>query len=147
MGGVDVTRRDPGPMARLEDVKRDADAPDDVFSRLCEGMSLFQIARAWGLPKHGFADWFLTEHGDLVDRAQRALASERMHEVVAIADDASGDVVRDKLRVETRFRVAAKFDRRRYGDEGDVVALTQVNINIADLRGAELPAAAAEPEK
>jgi len=122
-------------MARLEDVKRDEGAPGEVYRLLCEGKSLAQIAREWGLPKHRFTDWILAEHVDVLDRAERALAHEDMHEVKAVADG-EGDVARDRLRTDVRFKRAAKFDRKRYGDEQEAVRVTPVTIQIANLRGA-----------
>jgi len=143
-----IAERDPGPMARLEDVKRDEGAAQEVGRLLCDGMTLFQIARQWGVPKHLFADWFLAEHGEVFERAQRALGSEDMHEVVAIADG-EGDVARDRLKCDVRFKRASKFDRKRYGEEADAVKVTPVTIQIANLRGevaVVVPALAAKEE-
>jgi len=128
-------------MARLEGIKRDERAADEVGRLLCEGLTLFQIARQWRVPKHLFADWFLAEHGDVLERAQRAIASEHMHEVVAIADG-SEDA---KLRVDTRFKAASKFDRKRYGEEQDAVRTAPVVIQIANLRGNVSEVAVVQP--
>src|SRR5690606_9448739 len=37
-------------------------------------------------------------------------------ETLAIADDKDGDVQRDRLRVETRLKLLAKWDPKRYGE-------------------------------
>jgi len=55
--------------------------------------------------------------------------------VKAVADG-EGDVARDRLRTDVRFKRAAKFDRKRYGDEQEAVRVTPVTIQIANLRGA-----------
>ena len=134
----------------MEDIKHDAAAAQEVGRLLCDGMTLFQIAKQWRVPKHLFSDWFLEAHGEVFARAQVALGSEDMHELVAIADG-DGDVGRDRLRVDTRLRRAAKFDRKRYGEEADAVRVQPITIQIANLRGETkvevAPAAAALPKE
>jgi hypothetical protein len=128
---------DPGPMARLEQVQADQQAPSVIFARLTaeEPETLRQIAKAWGLPRGRFIEWFTTTHAELYDTALKVKADEIAHEALQIADeqkevikkDGSAfdpDVGRDKLRVDTRLKLASKFDRSRYGDKQDV------NVNV-----------------
>lgn len=121
---------DPGPLARLDAVKADAAAPSVIFQRLCERETLAQIARAWGLPKGRFVEWFTVEHQGLYDAALKVVAADLAHESVEIADEQAEvvrengtkfdpDVLRDKLRVETRLRLAGHWDRARYGAAKD----------------------------
>jgi len=144
-----VSRSDPGPLARLEDVKRDEGAPGEVFRLLTdpdEPMTLRQIAKAWGLPRGRFVEWFTTEHAGLYDAALKVRTDDLAHEALAIADEQcevvkengetyDPDVGRDKLRVDTRLKLAAKWDRKRYGEEADAVRVQAVTIQIANLRG------------
>ena len=107
---------DPGPMARLEAVKADQSTPSVVFQRVCDGETLREIAKAWGLPKGRFVEWFTTEHSALYDRALQVRADELAHETLEIADGASPeDSAPRKLRVDTRLKLAEKWDRQRYG--------------------------------
>ena len=121
-----VIGRDPGPLARLEHVKLQEATPSVVFQRLCEGETLRDIAKAWQIPVGLFVEWFTTEHLVLFDTALKVRADQLAHEAVAIADeqkeavDKNGkvfdpEVPRDKLRVDTRLKLAAQWDRARYG--------------------------------
>jgi hypothetical protein len=47
-----------------------------------------------------------------------------------IADDKSGDVARDKLRVETRLKLLAKWNPKKYGDN--------MQLRHADAEGGKL---------
>lgn len=117
-----VIAPDPGPLARLEDVKGDEHAPSVIFQRLADGESLADIAKAWGVPKGRFIEWFTTQHAALYDAALRVLAGEYAHETVGIADDADEDrdaVAKAKLRTEIRLRLAGHWDRARYGAAKD----------------------------
>mgnify|MGYP001578805686 FL=1 len=113
-------------MARFEDVKVDVQAPGEIFQRLCEGDTLAKIAKEWRLPKGHFTRWFVETHVALFDAAAKVRADELVNEALAVADEQAEvvkkdgttydpDVPRDKLRVETRMRLAEKWDRARYG--------------------------------
>lgn len=123
-----VAVRDPGPMARLRDVQADEGAPGVIFQRLTEGDTLATLAKAWALPKGAFTRWFMEKHGDLFDAAARVRADELVNEALAVADEQAEvvkkdgttfdpDVGRDKLRVDTRLKLAEKMDRVRYGSK------------------------------
>lgn len=107
---------DGGRLARLEEIQRDEVVPSVVFQRLCEGEKLKDIAVKWQVPVGRFVEWFQTVHPALYDRALKVRADEIAHEALAISDERNEDVGRDKLRVETRLKMAAKWDRDRYGD-------------------------------
>jgi hypothetical protein len=109
---------DPGPLARLEGVKGDPSAPSVIFQRVAEGETLRDVARAWGLPRGRFVEWFSTEHSELYDRALKVRADELAHETLEIADGATAeDSAPRKLRVDTRLKLAEKWDRARYGKQ------------------------------
>lgn len=126
---------DPGPMARLEQVQADQNAPSVIFHRITEGETLHEIARTWGVPKGRFVEWFATNHADLYESALKVWADRLAHEALEIADEQNEvvkengqkfdpDVPRDKLRIDTRLKLASKFDRARYGDKQDL------NVNV-----------------
>jgi hypothetical protein len=126
-----VIGQDPGPMARLEHVIAQPNTPSVVFQRLTDAdnpETLREIAKAWGLPAGQFIEWFYTNHSALLDAAQRVRADQLVNDAVSIADEQSEvlkkdgttfdpDVPRDRLRVDTRLKIAEKWDRSRYGNK------------------------------
>lgn len=113
--------RDPGPMARLAAVQADAGSPGVIFQRVCEGERLRDIWRAWGLPKGAATRWFMEEHAGLYDAALRVRADDLAHEALEVAAGASAqDTAPRKLRVDTNLKIAARWDRARYGEQVDV---------------------------
>lgn len=120
--------RDPGPMARLEMVKADSEAPGEIFRRLCEGEKLPAIGKAMGLPKGRFVEWFTTEHIGLYDLALKVRAADLAMDALDAADGATPETVQvAKLKADVYLRLAAKFDRERFGDKKDMaVAVTTV---------------------
>lgn len=130
-----VIGADPGPLARLESVKADASAPSVIFQRLTDAANperLKDIAKAWGLPQGQFVLWFTTEHADLYDAALKVRAGELVLDALEISDEQhevtrggktyDPEVPRDKLRVETRLKLASHWDRARYGASKEGVA-------------------------
>lgn len=116
-----VTVRDPGPMARLRDVQADAGAPTEVFRLLTDSdgpQTLAQIAKLWAVPRGAFTRWFMETHADLFDAAAKVRADELVNGALADADAATpDDVSARKLNVDTKLRVAEKWDRARYGSK------------------------------
>lgn len=114
-------------MARLEVVVAEATTPSVVFQRVAEGETLKAIAKSWGVPVGRFTQWYATEHSDLYDSALRVRADQLAHEALAISDEQHAvekkdgttydpGVPRDKLRADTRLKLASKWDRARYGE-------------------------------
>jgi hypothetical protein len=101
-----------------------------IVQRLTDGESLREIAKAWKLPYGRLAEWIIedVERTASYEQALRIWADSLAQEALAIADEqvevvkANGDtfdpnVARDKLRIETRLRLAGKWYRQRYGDK------------------------------
>lgn len=104
-------------MARLEDVKRDEFAPSEVFRRLTEGETLAKIALAWRVPKGRFVEWFTTNHAELYDAALKVRAADLAFDAMQAALDATPeDVAVRKLQADVALKLAAKFDRVRFGE-------------------------------
>lgn len=111
---------------------------DAICARLAEGEPLRQICRSQGMPAwRTVYDW-ISEHGDFAARIAlaRALGYDAIaEECLEIADDSSHDtkivgsddnsreaadtewIGRSKLRIETRLKLLAKWDPKRYGDK------------------------------
>ena len=139
-----VIGADPGPLARLEAVKADPQVPQVVFQRMTNTENperLRDIAKSWGLPQGMFVLWFTTQHSELYDQALRVRAGELVLDALEVADeqkeavDRSGnkydpDVGRDKLRVETRLKIASSWDRARYGTAKEQAAGGGVTVVV-----------------
>lgn len=134
-------------MARLDDVKADASAPGEVFRLLTDAedpKTLAEVAKAWAVPKGRFVEWFTTTHADLYDAALKVRAADMALEALAISDEQAEvvkengetydpDVGRDKLRIDTRLKLASKFDRMRYGETVRVERSVMIGIDAGLL--------------
>lgn len=113
------------------------DKAKEIIERLSTGEPLAQITRQMGLPARTVYDWrdqepeFAADFARARDEGYDAIALD----CLKIADDASNDVKwvgqegeerevlnaefvqRSKLRIETRLKLLAKWDPRRYGDK------------------------------
>lgn len=103
---------------------------DEVTDDLLEGCSLSVIAEHRGLRTGELARWiFATPEREAAYRGMlRVKADLLAHETLEIGDgvDAGGEnagavVAAAKLRIDTRFRLASKWDRRVYGEEKGAV--------------------------
>jgi len=120
-------------MHMLEIVKNDPMTMEIVIQRVIDGESLKQIATAWKLPATRFVKWISDDDERLAqyEGALRVRADELIHEAMHTAQFGD-DIQRDKLVVETKFRVASMWDRQRYGGEK---ATGGSGINIIINRG------------
>lgn len=137
-------------MQRLQVVIDDPMTMEIVIQRVIDGESLKAIARAWQLPPTRFVKWISDDEArlDQYEGALRVRADGLVHEALDIADEQKfavnkagvpydPDVARDKLRIETRFKAAAAWDKNKYGGEK---ATGGAGINIIINRGgAEIP--------
>jgi hypothetical protein len=129
---------EPGPMERLAALKADPAFPRVVFQRMTDGEkpeSLRDIAKELQVPRGLFVEWFVTEHPALYDAALKVRAAEYGEEAVSIADLATPDTVQvEKLRADTRLKVASKWDRARYGEADAGPKGPAVLIQVTNLR-------------
>ena len=92
------------------------------------------VAKAVGAPVGRFVEWYTTRHAGLYDTALKVRADALAHEALADAEGATAETVGpSKLRVETKLKVASKWDRARYGDRTDVAVA--VAVRIEDVPG------------
>lgn len=105
-------------MARLEDVKGDAEAPQEIFRLLTDGdepQTLAEIAKAWRLPRGRFVEWFSTEHKERLDAAERVLGMEVCHAVKRMTDEATAEnFALVKFKTDRYLRLAGLLNAERY---------------------------------
>ena len=118
-----VAAPDPGPMARFEDVVADPLALQELVRCVTEGRALKDVAKLWRVPYGRLAQW-VVEDADRTSQYEGALriwADSLAQETVRIADGGGEEEVgRDKLRIETRLKIASKLYRERYGEKVQV---------------------------
>ena len=106
-------------------VRRSGAEVDALMLRVCEricagGKTISQVCRELGTTHSDLWHWSQRTVGnaDAYARAQAMLAHSRFDETLEIADNAtSEDVQVARLRVDTRFKVAAKLAPKVYGDK------------------------------
>lgn len=100
---------------------------DEIVAEIClqlaQGTPLTVICRQPGFPDPSTV-WLWGEADPQVahDIARARLVGHDAiaDELLEIADDKSGDPTRDKLRVETRLKLLAKWNPKKYGDSTQV---------------------------
>ena len=108
---------------------------DDICERIAEGEPLRVICRTEGMPAWRTVYHWLEERPDFAARIARARVSgfdAIAEDCLDIADETNLDTVTDKegnvrqntewisrskLRVDTRLKLLAKWDPKRYGDK------------------------------
>lgn len=125
---------------------------DSICEQLANGIPMAQICRQDGMPAYRTVkDWMDedSERGRLVSAAIARAREEGFDAIAAdclgIADDGTRDyeqredgtlvvnhdhIQRSKLRIETRLKLLAKWDPKRYGEK----------MQLADADGETLPA-------
>lgn len=105
------------------------------------------ICSTWNVPYGRMIDWLMAD-AERYARYQRALevrSHELVDEVVGIADRESPATQRDRLRVDTRFRVAQFHAPRMYAPRQEVThelgqSFTEALLEISKRRALERPA-------
>ena len=132
-------------MQRLQVVVDDPMTMEIVIQRVLDGESLKAIARSWKLPVTRFIKWISDDEKRLAEYegALRIRADELVYEAVERAEGTIGpdgelsEVARDKLVIDTNLKVAAMWDRNKYGGE-KTTGGAGINI-IINRGGAPLP--------
>lgn len=123
--------------------------PDDIADALCDWLALGKPLRAFcrlpGMPARSTIDSWRQVDADFAGRVARA--RDIGHD--AIADDCTAiadgednpdeDVHRSRLRVDTRLKLLACWDPRRYGNKAQVEHSGQISLDqiIGKTIGAE----------
>ncbi len=104
---------------RLEPFANRHELVDEICARLTAGEPLAQIHRDSKMPTPSVLwDWCKADQAieDEIARARESGADAIAVDALDISDNLSGDVQRDKLRVDTRLRLLAKWNPKRYGE-------------------------------
>lgn len=125
-----IVAPDPGPLARFAEVTENPSTMPILAQRLSEGETLKEIAKDWEIPYGRLAQWVIEdrERSEQYNVALKIWADSLAQECVSISDEQNmvttergttfdPDVPRDKLRIETRLKLAGKWDRNRYGEQ------------------------------
>lgn len=118
------------------------EAVNMVCSRITEGETLYEISKSISIPYNTIGLW-LTNDADRVRAYQSALrlnADRIAQDCLYIADgiNSDGDVARDKLRIDTRLKLAASWDSSRYGKRdgsSDLNLTITVDRQAIELQG------------
>lgn len=97
---------------------RSARLADLIIEDLTSGKPLRQICREQGVGKSAVYDW-LDDDAELLGRFARARergGHEIADECLEIADDREEDPASRRVRIETRLKLLAKWDPKRYGE-------------------------------
>ena len=124
-------------MQRLQVVVDDPMTMEIVIQRVLDGESLKAIARSWKLPVTRFIKWISDDEKRLAEYegALRIRADELVYEAVERAEGVVGpdgelsEVARDKLVIDTNLKVAAMWDKQKYGGE-KIIGGAGINIII-----------------
>ena len=112
---------------------RSIETLDEICVRLTAGEPLAQICRDPRMPTVMQVYHWSRRDPTVEARVSRARefgADSIAVDALDIADCATGDVARDKLRVETRLKLLAKWNPKKYGDN--------VQLRHADADGEKL---------
>ena len=139
---------EPGPMVRFEALKVNELVLEEIFSRLCDGKTLRQIAKDFKVPHHSFCDWVLREHSDIMDRVWAIQINDEVDELIPILRDVTAETAPlVKTRVDGILKIASKRDRKRYGEQIKVERTLDVNIDAGLLgKAADLLARLSPPK-
>lgn len=148
MGALPLVERDPGPVARLEGVKRDPNALLVICSRVAEGESLKSIAKAWAVPSGGLRLWLFEDDARMTAYRNALVAAgfTEAEEAKEIADDATADDVQvAKLRADVRRWGASKKAPEFFGERVDMQMRAAIPTE-ADLNAQLAAMLSANPE-
>lgn len=121
---------------------RSALLADLIVEGISDGTPMRQLCRLIGISKSELYRW-RDDDADFkrrLDQAREDGFDALAEACLAIADNASGEqVARSKLRIETRLKLLACWDPRRYGSKIDTTAgePPQKIMTLADFYGAE----------
>lgn len=128
-----------------------------IIEGLSEGVPLRQLCRLHGVSKSTVYNWIEAddEFAGRIARARELGFDQIAEEALEIADDSRNDwvkreradgsvddgidhehVSRSKLRIETRLKLLAKWDPKRYGDKLDVNSSHSFSPEMAEWLGA-----------
>jgi len=129
-----------GDLGYLQVVPYDPRLAALIVARVAEGQMLGPVIEEYRLSWGTINKWKkrVREFGEGLREAQRMGAQKLAEETVEIADELTETMMgsaRNKLRVETRMKLAAKYDPERYGDKADVESAMDWGKVLDEMRG------------
>lgn len=113
------------------------DQANQIAERLSDGEPLRQICRDPNMPQwRTVYDW-IAAHPDFAARIARAreLGQDVIAEdCLAIADDLTDEPASRRVRVETRLKLLAKWNPKRYGDRVELAGDKNAPLTIEVIR-------------
>jgi hypothetical protein len=105
-------------IARCKALIEKPDTLQVIFQRVSDGDNLMKLCREWEVPPGQLLMWLMDEpkRWELYLKSLEIHAHQLVAETVGIADG-QGDHNRDRLRIETRFRVAKYHAPGLYADK------------------------------
>lgn len=126
---------------RLENLKRDATAPSEVFRLLTDGddpKTLPEIAKEFGVQRGKFIEWFSTEHKDRLDAAERVLGIEVCHAVKRMTDEATVENFSlVKFKTDRYLRLAGLLNAERYSPKVEHKHSGLMPVLVIEIAGQE----------
>lgn len=128
-----VLHVDPGPLARFREIVEDPSTMPLIVQRATDGETLKDIAKQWQIPYGRLAEWIIEDRtrSEQYNQALAIWADSLAQESVQIADAGgaeAGEVQRDKLRIDTRLKLAGKLNRPRYGESAEIKHTGSVSL-------------------
>lgn len=112
------------------------DLADHICEKIVLGWSLRKICEPENMPSIAtIFNWLRTEPLFLENymRAREHQADTFADEMADIADNPTGDVQRDRLRVDTRKWITSKLKPKKYGDKVDVEHSGSVGVTFTTV--------------
>ena len=107
---------------------RPTDYNEEIAARICSevasGRSLRSVVKDDDMPAMSSVFLWIAKYPIFSEQYAQAQSDRTVawsEDLVEIADDASGDTQRDKLRVDTRKWLMSKMAPKRYGDKIETV--------------------------
>lgn len=106
---------------------------DEICSRLACGESMRSVCLDKDMPAMPTVWRWIREREEF--RKQYSIAKQEsvdaiVEEVLEIADDVTGDVSRDRLRIDSRKWIASKLKPKKYGDRTSLDVETPQDVKI-----------------
>jgi hypothetical protein len=103
-----------------------------ICEEIASGKSLYHVLEKPGMPSYAAVCVWLREDSEFREqyaRAREAQADAVAEEVLKIADG-SGDVQRDRLRIDARMWYLGKLHPKKYGTKPDAAATVNVAVGV-----------------
>ena len=115
---------------------RSPEIADAICEGLARGQSLYRIVEQPGMPSYAAVMAWLREDREFQEQYTRGRDSQAdflAEEAIEIADKGSGDVQRDRLRIDARMWYAGKLRPKKYGAAKSDGPIFNVGVQVGVL--------------